>query len=72
MRHEYGEKNGIIITYSNRDVSFEERETAMSILISNDGTVLHSNFTDDPEKTKNFGSSGVMVGKKCHQPQCLC
>ena len=19
-----------------------------------------------------LGSSGVMVGKKCHQPQCLC
>ena len=21
---------------------------------------------------KRYGSSGVMVGKKCHQPQCLC
>ena len=32
MRHEYCEKNGIIITYSDSDVAFEERETALSIL----------------------------------------
>ena len=54
MRHEYCEKNGIIITYSDHDVSFEERDTAMSILISNDGTILHSNFKDNPEKTQYF------------------
>ena len=24
------------------------------------------------ERDENYGSSGVMVGKKCHQPQCLC
>ena len=54
MRHEYCEKNGIIITYSDQDVAFEDRETAMSILISNDGTILHSNFRDDPVKTQYF------------------
>ena len=54
MRHEYCEKNGIIITYSDQDVAFEDRETAMSILISNDGTILHSNFKDDPVKTQYF------------------
>ena len=39
MRHEYCEKNGIIITYSDTDVAFEERDTAMSILISNTNTL---------------------------------
>ena len=54
MRHEYCEKNGIIITYSDTDVAFEERETAMAILISNDGTILHNNFAGDAEKTERF------------------
>ena len=54
MRHEYCEKNGIIITYSDSDVAFEERATALAILISNDGTILHNNFADDPDKTKRF------------------
>ena len=54
MRHEYCEKNGIMITYSDTDVAFEERDTAMSILISNDGSILHNNFSDDVEKTQSF------------------
>ena len=54
MRHEYCEKNGIIITYSDPDVAFEERATALAILISNDGTILHNNFADDSDKTKRF------------------
>ena len=54
MRHEYCEKNGIIITYSDNDVAFEERKTARAILISNDGTVLHNNFSDDKERTQYF------------------
>ena len=54
MRHEYCEKNGIIITYSDTDVAFEERDTAMSILISNDGVILHNNFKADPKKTQYF------------------
>ncbi len=54
MRKEYCEKNGIMITYSDQDVAFEECSTAMAILISNDGKILHNNFASDPEKTKNF------------------
>ena len=54
MRNEYCEKNGIIITYTDKDVAFEDRETAMSILISNTGSIIHNNFSDDPEKTRYF------------------
>ncbi len=54
MRQEYCEKNGIMITYTDTDVAFEERETAKSILITNDGRILHSNFTEDAEKTESF------------------
>ena len=54
MRYEYCEKNGIMITYTDADVAFEERDTAMSILISNDGSILHNNFSDDIDKTQRF------------------
>ena len=54
MRNEYCEKNGIIITYTDKDVAFEDRETAMSILISNTGSIIHNNFSDDPGKTRHF------------------
>ena len=54
MRHEYCEKNGILITYTDSDVAFEGNSTAESILISNDGTILHNNFSDDPKKTEAF------------------
>ena len=54
MRNEYCEKKGIIITYTDDDVAFEERETAMSILISNTGSIIHNNISDDPEKTRYF------------------
>ena len=54
MRNEYCEKNGIIITYTDKDVAFEDRETAMSILISNTGSIIHNNFSDDPDKTRYF------------------
>ena len=54
MRHEYCEKNGIMITYTDTDVAFEELDTAMSILISNDGSILHNNFAEDKDKTQRF------------------
>lgn len=54
MRQEYCEVNGVLITYSDQNVAFEERDTAMSILIANDGTILHNNFADQPEKTQKF------------------
>lgn len=52
MRHEYCEKNGIMITFSDDDVAFEDLESAKSIFISNDGVIIHNNYFDDPEKTK--------------------
>ena len=54
MRCEYCEKNGIMITYTDTDVAFEELDTAMSILISNDGSILHNNFSEDKDKTQRF------------------
>ena len=54
MRHEYCEKMGIMITYSDDDVAFEETETAMSILIANDRRIIHKNFASDPQKTEYF------------------
>ena len=50
MRHE----NGVRITYSDTDVAFEENDTAMVILIANNGTIIHNNFADNPEKTERF------------------
>jgi len=40
------EKDGILITYTNDNVCFEDTKTAESILLSNDGQILHSNFDD--------------------------
>ena len=52
MRKEFCEKDGILITYTEKDVCFEDCKTAESVLIANDGTVLHSNFND--EKNEYF------------------
>ncbi len=52
MRKEFCEKDGILITYTENDICFEDCKTAESILLSNDGTVIHSNF--DAEKNKYF------------------
>lgn len=54
MRHEYCEKNGILITYSDYDVAFEDCDTAEAILIANDGHIIDNNFADNPEKTRKF------------------
>ena len=54
MRYESSEKNGIMITSTDTAVAFEERDTAMSILISNDGLILHNNFAEDKDKTQRF------------------
>ena len=43
-----------MITYSDEDVAFEEIDSAKAILISNDGTILHSNFVDDPAKAEKY------------------
>ena len=52
MRNEFCEKDGILITYTESDVCFEDCKTAESVLIANDGTILHSNF--DNEKNEFF------------------
>ena len=46
MRKEFCEKDGILITYTNDNVCFEDTKTAESIFLSNDGKILHSNFDD--------------------------
>lgn len=54
MRHEYCKKNGIMITYTDPDVAFEDTNTAESILVANDGTIIHNNFDADPQRTQKF------------------
>lgn len=49
MRKEFCEKDGILITYTENDVCFEDCKTAEAILLKNDGSIIHSNFDD----TKN-------------------
>ena len=46
MRKEFCEKDDILITYTESDVCFEDCKTAESILIKNDGSIIHSNFDD--------------------------
>ena len=47
MRKEFCEKDGILITYTENDVCFEDCKTAESILLKNDGSIIHSNFDDE-------------------------
>lgn len=47
MRKEFCEKDGILITYTDFDVCFEDCNTAESILLKNDGKIIHSNFSQD-------------------------
>ena len=51
-RREFYEKDGILITYTDSDVCFEDCATAESVLLKNNGEILHSNFP--PEKTAYF------------------
>lgn len=43
-RKEFCEKDGILITYTDSDVCFEDCKTAESILLKNNGEIIHSNF----------------------------
>lgn len=45
-------KDGILITYLDDNVCFEDEKTADSILFANDGQILFNNF--DEEKTAYF------------------
>ena len=42
MRKEFCEKDGIYISYTNDDVCFEDITTAESILLKNNGEIIHS------------------------------
>ena len=46
MRREFCEKDGILITYTDYDVCFENLRTAESILLKNNGEIIHSNFNE--------------------------
>lgn len=52
MRKEFCEKDGIYISYTNDDVCFEDITTTESILLKNNGEIIHSNF--DEEKNQFF------------------
>ena len=52
MRKEFCEKDGIYISYTNDNVCFEDITTAESILLKNNGEIIHSNF--DEEKNQFF------------------
>lgn len=54
MRKEYCEKDGISITYTNKDVCFEDIRTADAIIIANDGSIKHNDFFADEDRTKYF------------------
>ncbi|MCI6086593.1 hypothetical protein [Selenomonas sp.] len=56
MRKEYCEKNGILITYTDKDVCFEDTKTADAILFANDGSIKHNDFYTDEVKTQQFQS----------------
>lgn len=49
-RKEFCEKDGILITYTDSDVCFEDCKTAESILLKNNGEIIHSNFDDQKNK----------------------
>ena len=50
MRKEFCEKDGILITYTENDICFEDCKTAEAILLKNDGSIIHSNFDDERNK----------------------
>ena len=51
-RKEFCEKDGILVTYTEKDVCFEDCKTAEAILLNNDGSIIHSNF--DSQKNEFF------------------
>ncbi|MBP5520258.1 MAG: hypothetical protein J6X84_06745 [Treponema sp.] len=52
MRKEFCRKDGYLITYSDEDVCFEERETKDRVLLKNNGEIISSDF--DYERNKFF------------------
>ena len=54
MRKEYCEKDGIRVTYTDKDGCFEDMKTADAILFANDGSIKHNDFYADETKTQRF------------------
>jgi len=54
MRKEYCEKDGIRITYTDKDVCFEDVRTAEAILFANDGSIKHNDYSTDEAKTQQY------------------
>ncbi len=54
MRKEYCEKDGISITYTDKDVCFEDVRTAEAVIFNNDGSIKHNDFYADVVKTQQF------------------
>ena len=54
MRKEYCEKDGIRVTYTDKDVCFEDVRTAEAILFANDGSIKHKEFYADETKTQQY------------------
>jgi len=52
MRHEYCEKDGILITYNDDNVAFEDTCSAEAIVIDNTGKIILNNF--DASRTEFF------------------
>jgi len=51
-RKVFCEKDGILITYTDNDVCFEDSKTAEAILLTNEREIIHSNF--NVEKNEYF------------------
>lgn len=54
-RKVFCEKDGVVITYTDNDVCFEDSKTAEAILLTNGGEIIHSNFDREKnEYCKNY------------------
>ena len=54
-RKVFCEKDGIVITYTDNDVCFEDSKTAEAILLTNKGEIIHSNFDEEKDEyLKNY------------------
>jgi len=58
-RKVFCEKAGIVITYTDNDVCFEDSKTAEAILLTNKGEIIHSNF--DEEKDEYFKNYLIQI-----------
>lgn len=57
------EMDGILITYTEKDVCFEDCKTAEAILLNNDGSIIHSKyrFTGDSLMPQFIRAAGYKI-----------